>query len=606
MKTSSIIVCALGLLMAHTITLGQKTEVSVQKGKVIAETATQSVAVEAGRKAILAADKNISISVDDPLVDDLLQIYKWVEAEKQAQREQIDSTSIQIIKVESESRFTLAYLVEMPNSKSERSGVCHVQGVSVLEDPAYYDLQGNLLSFDLEKSSAHKGDYYVHFPKPVEPGEKFRYICVSKLNGSMWKQGPLWHLQAAWTAANCLNYFRFILPKSAIFVDSSRPVTIMNNVDGRAAVTIRNYTGPLGDGTFHIAFLWPDKDGTNLADLPPQYRGLRNEQDQDIVRAGQIGIAKILAGQKYEDQSNPLATVGTLCSAVIHKDKELLLSLMADPVIREIAAQQYDEFVESAGPTLVEAFDFLSTPSWPDQPQNGYTHTVYLSRKGSLLHEATITLEYRDGKWYWQGMNIGEPTTAATESADSKASGGVTISRAEVNLSKATYKGLEQGKFMRDWLFLGPIHIPWNGQGYFPDAEAEQRAFRADALNFMQFEPKVTVGQKDYEWAVIHSEYGVVDLTQLSKDWYVIAYVWAQVDTPQETNAVLGIGSDDGVKVWLNGRLVHENWVVRGASADSDRVPVTFKKGTNHLVLKVQNGGGPWGFACRLLEITED
>ena len=65
---------------------------------------------------------------------------------------------------------------------------------------------------------------------------------------------------------------------------------------------------------------------------------------------------------------------------------------------------------------------------------------------------------------------------------------------------------------------------------------------------------------------------------------------------------VLGIGSDDSVKVWLNGELVHQNWTTRGVGIDNDRVPVTFKKGMNQLVLKIQNQGGPWGFCCRLLE----
>jgi hypothetical protein len=64
----------------------------------------------------------------------------------------------------------------------------------------------------------------------------------------------------------------------------------------------------------------------------------------------------------------------------------------------------------------------------------------------------------------------------------------------------------------------------------------------------------------------------------------------------------LGIGSDDGVKVWLNGELVHENWLHRGVVSDNDRVPVNFKKGKNQLVLKIQNALGPWGFCCRLLE----
>ena len=56
-------------------------------------------------------------------------------------------------------------------------------------------------------------------------------------------------------------------------------------------------------------------------------------------------------------------------------------------------------------------------------------------------------------------------------------------------------------------------------------------------------------------------------------------------------------------KIWLNGELVHENWVSRGVTIDNDRVPVTFQKGMNQLILKIQNqGGGPWGFCCQMLE----
>lgn len=71
---------------------------------------------------------------------------------------------------------------------------------------------------------------------------------------------------------------------------------------------------------------------------------------------------------------------------------------------------------------------------------------------------------------------------------------------------------------------------------------------------------------------------------------------------PEQTNAVLGIGSDDCIKVWLNGKLVHEHRGGRGVVADSDHDPVTFNKGNNQLVLKILNYGGLWGFACRLLE----
>ena len=138
----------------------------------------------------------------------------------------------------------------------------------------------------------------------------------------------------------------------------------------------------------------------------------------------------------------------------------------------------------------------------------------------------------------------------------------------------------------------------------FDSEEGQKAAFDTDSLDFANFSPKVTVDNIDYEWAVLESEHGIVDLTQLSalNNDLNIAYLWAQIDMPEEKTVTLGIGSDDGVKVWLNGELVHENWLYREVAPDDDRVPVTFRKGKNQLVLKVQNGLGAWGFCCRLLD----
>jgi hypothetical protein len=604
MKANTVKLCAVLLLTASTLALAQKTEVRVQRGKIIAETGSASVAVDAGRKAVMTPDQGVSVAVDDPMVDDLIRILRWIEEERQAQRERIDSSAIQIVKIDSESRFTLAYLREAPNTEPTSSHTCRISDASVLDDPEFYDLQGNRLSFDMDKLDARRADYFVRFPAPVEPGKEFRFICVSKLNGFMWKEGPLWHLQVGWCVPRCLNYFRLILPPSAIFVDSNRPVTVIDSVGGNVAVTVRNYTGDMADGVSHIAFLWPEKDGTGLADLPPQYRGLRDAQEQDMVRVGQFQLARILAGETYNDQSNPLAAVATLCSAVIQKDKELLLSLMASPFLRALAESQYEEFIRDAGGQLVEAFDFLSTPTWPDAPQNGYEHPVYLSRKGSLLHDATMTMVYRDGKWYSGGLTMNVSDGAATQTPADSTADAVKISQDRVDLSVATYAGLEPGRFLRKWLFLGPINIPWHGEGYFPDAQAQKEFFDADPLPPAQFEPEVKIGDKNYRWAVLDAEYGLIDLSVAFKDWFQVGYAWAQIDMPEGKQGVLGIGSDDSIKVWLNGELVHTHWETtgRGVMADNDRVPVTFRKGRNQLVLKIQNGGGPWGFACRLLE----
>jgi CubicO group peptidase (beta-lactamase class C family) len=70
---------------------------------------------------------------------------------------------------------------------------------------------------------------------------------------------------------------------------------------------------------------------------------------------------------------------------------------------------------------------------------------------------------------------------------------------------------------------------------------------------------------------------------------------------PEPAKMLFGIGSDDAVKVWLNGELVHENWQLRQSHKDEDLVELQFRKGTNHLLLKILNMEGQWSFVCRAL-----
>ncbi len=606
MKSNIIKLCAIALLAVQTIAIAQKTEVTVKKGKVIAETSTRTVAVEAGKKAVLSPDKHPVVTIDDPMVDDLIEMYKWVEAEKEAEREQIEAAIILIARIETEHLVTVAALVERANTNSEPSKIHRLNNNSIFEDPRIYDLQGNLLKFDSDEINSQMANYTLHFTNPVQPGEMFRCIVVSKMRDQIKIQpeGTLWHLTAGnMGLPNCLNYCRIILPQSAIFVDSNWPATMVGNLDGQVAVTCRNFTGPMGVGMFHFAFLWPDKDGTTLADLPRQYRGLRNSWGTEVVEEAKLQSAKILAGGTYEDQSTPLKTILTLNSAIAHRDKGLFLRMIYDEGIRDIAAGQFDSVLALFGNSADE-FELLGTPPLPENPQNGNTFPVYLCRKGSQLCEATITTVYRDNKWYLQGFEFGKKKTDDSQSSRQKTSGGVSISNEQGDLSQATYQGLDPGKFMKKWLFLGPTHIPWNGEGYFPDDKTAKEFFDIDLIPTDNFQPKVTIGDKEFQWSLLKSEYGVIDLTGPFDNWYILGHAWAQINMPEETKGTLGIGSDDSVKVWLNGKLVHSHWekTGRGAWPDNDKVNVTFRKGTNHLVLKIQNAGGPWGFVCRLLE----
>jgi CubicO group peptidase (beta-lactamase class C family) len=154
---------------------------------------------------------------------------------------------------------------------------------------------------------------------------------------------------------------------------------------------------------------------------------------------------------------------------------------------------------------------------------------------------------------------------------------------------------------MTQWLILGPVPV-FAEDSASKEKEEQRKAFDTSPFSVRRFRATVKIGEKEYKWASLASEDEIIDLIQMfEKKKYMTAYVWARIRMAEEKRILLAIGSDDAVKVWLNGELVHENWVKRACTRDSDLVPVTFSKGQNHLVLKIQNGLGEWAFSCRQL-----
>ncbi|RKU20646.1 hypothetical protein C6503_05590 [Candidatus Poribacteria bacterium] len=81
-----------------------------------------------------------------------------------------------------------------------------------------------------------------------------------------------------------------------------------------------------------------------------------------------------------------------------------------------------------------------------------------------------------------------------------------------------------------------------------------------------------------------------------------IVYGSVVLDAPEEQKTTMFVGSDDAVKVWLNGELVHKAFVIRGADDYQDFFSVTLKQGKNVLLVALDNHGhggfsGFFGFA---------
>jgi len=102
------------------------------------------------------------------------------------------------------------------------------------------------------------------------------------------------------------------------------------------------------------------------------------------------------------------------------------------------------------------------------------------------------------------------------------------------------------------------------------------------------------------KWISFGAVKGAVNLIEVVGNHQdAVAYLRAKVWSPQTQKATLLLGTDDGVKVWLNGKQIHANNAARGVAVDQDKVPVSLQQGLNELLLKVTNGGGDWGAIAR-------
>ena len=81
------------------------------------------------------------------------------------------------------------------------------------------------------------------------------------------------------------------------------------------------------------------------------------------------------------------------------------------------------------------------------------------------------------------------------------------------------------------------------------------------------------------------------------------AYLRTKVWSEKEQKVRLEMGSDDGIKVWLNGQLVHANNATRGVNPGEDKADLTLKQGWNTLMLKITQGGGEWSVCVRIRKL---
>jgi len=117
----------------------------------------------------------------------------------------------------------------------------------------------------------------------------------------------------------------------------------------------------------------------------------------------------------------------------------------------------------------------------------------------------------------------------------------------------------------------------------------------------------VQIDGKDVGWIYYHrldlNDERVLNLRELIKpNENVTVYLYAEVTITGAQDVVLKIGSDDGMKVWLNGQLAHTSQSGRRFSVDRDTATARLQAGVNKFLLKIVQGGGDWEACLRITD----
>ena len=79
-------------------------------------------------------------------------------------------------------------------------------------------------------------------------------------------------------------------------------------------------------------------------------------------------------------------------------------------------------------------------------------------------------------------------------------------------------------------------------------------------------------------------------------------FIYRVIESPMEQTVKVSLGSDDGIKVYLNQNELLSKDVSRGAAADQEILDLPLQKGRNELLLKIVNYGGNTGFYFSLVD----
>ncbi|MCX7422800.1 MAG: c-type cytochrome, partial [Planctomycetia bacterium] len=132
--------------------------------------------------------------------------------------------------------------------------------------------------------------------------------------------------------------------------------------------------------------------------------------------------------------------------------------------------------------------------------------------------------------------------------------------------------------------------------GPFPDNGKGFETVHAPERGPIDLSAQHAVGERSVTWKQMprgprffnfHEAFGDVNDSS--------SYAFFRLESPRKQQAMLLVGSDDGIKVWHNGRVVHTNDISRAALPLQDIVYLDLEPGSNDILFRVRNLTGESG-----------
>jgi WD40 repeat protein/serine/threonine protein kinase len=147
------------------------------------------------------------------------------------------------------------------------------------------------------------------------------------------------------------------------------------------------------------------------------------------------------------------------------------------------------------------------------------------------------------------------------------------------------------------WLVLAPI--PFQEQTFEGMVRAlDQKQVSQESWLRPRANDRISVGASTLVWNALRQQDFLIDFNQLlgkTTEWsvaYAVCYVQSEVP---RAGIVMKVGSDDAAKIFLNGREVYRNEIVRACVPDQDEVQgIELRAGLNVLMFKVLNAAAAW------------